>query len=109
MDNVATGITGIIGGVYLIRVAAAGNAKELLKLLKDETGFIQVIIALYLIWLLHKNRSTSEFTDQLVMAAAIAALLQAASSKGNLLEELVKFGKGDQNMLEAAQHIFGFE
>jgi hypothetical protein len=107
MDKAAGGIVGILAGIYLVRVALAGNARPLLEMLKEETGYLELLVALYLIYLLHKNKVTGEFTDQLLLAAAIAATLKVVTSNANVVEEFQKFGSGQQTLFETAGNLFG--
>jgi hypothetical protein len=106
MDKVAGGAVGVLAGVYLIAVARAGHSKDLFALLKEETGYLELLAAMYALWLLHEKTERGGIVDQLIMVALIAAAVKLASNTGNIVPELEKFGNGEQGLFTTFGHVF---
>lgn len=100
------GIVGVMLGLYLINVAIKGNSKALMAMLKDEGGYLQLLVAMYALYLLHEYGPTSKVTDALIIAAITAVLVKAATNV-NTGSILTSFANGQANMLDTVKALFG--
>lgn len=107
MDKVATAVVGGFIGVYLIRVGLAGNGSALLKELEKEGGYLQFLVALYALWLLHKYGPTHQITDALVTTAAVAVLLKVMASDTNVVATIREFATGRKTLFQTTKALFG--
>jgi hypothetical protein len=108
IDKVLGAVTGVGVGLYIIQVVAKGNTKNLYELVKDETGYLEFLIALYVLYLLHKFGPTSKITDALIVMAVIAVLIKAATHS-NLSSALSDFAAGRKSMFQTLSEILGIE
>jgi hypothetical protein len=71
----------IVGsGAYLVAVAYQGNAVELGRKLKGETGYAQFLAAIAILSVLRGIEPVRKVTDILLPIALIASLLRVAGS-----------------------------
>lgn len=110
MENVAGAAVGGILGLYVIRVGMAGHSKDLLTLLSEESGYLELLVALYALYLIHEQGGPlGSLTDQLMWMAVIAALIKAVAAHSDLFGELEKFGNGQQGLFTSLKHIAGIQ
>ena len=109
MDTTTGNLLGTVSGLaiasYVFAVVWQGNTKELGALLYTEEGYIEFIVALFVIGLLMKYGPTSPITDILVVGAVIGVLLRI-SSKVDLPSILQDFASGKVSGLTTIQTIF---
>lgn len=108
IDKVLGAVTGVGLGLYTLKVIVNGNIVELGSLVKEETGYLEFLIAIYVLYLLHKNGPTHSIVDGLIVIAVVAVLIKAAT-KSNLSSLLSDFGAGRASMLETVNKIIGLE
>lgn len=107
MDKVAGGVIGVAVGIYLVRVGLAGNTKKLLQMLAKEGYYLEVLIALYALWILWKYGPAQTFTHQLMMAASIGVVLKTIGEGDKVSSVLTQFGNGQLTLFGAAKALFG--
>jgi hypothetical protein len=108
MDKAAVGVLGVLAGVYLVRVGLAGNHKQLLQELAKEGHYLEVLAALFALWVIWKyGPNPGGFTHSLMMTAGIAAFLNTAFRNVNVSQALQDFGAGKKSLLDTAKSIFG--
>lgn len=107
MEDTAGAVVAAAIAAYVIRVGVAGNGKELMHLLSEEVGYLEFIVACYLLYLLHEQGGIAgDITNQLLWTAAIAALIKVVTSNSNVIVELENFGAQKQSLLTTLKHIF---
>lgn len=100
-------VAGAIVGVYVVRVGIAGNGKQLLILLKEDDKYLDLLVAIYAIYLLQEFGPTHAIVDQLLWAAGLAILIKMVSSNVNFLSALEDFGSGKRGLLDTVKLILG--
>lgn len=107
MEPVAGAVIAGVLGVYAIRVAIAGNSRQLISLLAQEGGYLEFIASAYAVYLLHNQGGVvGTITDQLLWAAAIAALFNVMKANSNFVDELSRLATHQQGLKTTFQHIF---
>lgn len=108
MDKVAGGVIGVGLGVYLVRVGLAGNTKQLLQMLAKEGRYLEVLVALYALWILWKFGPAQDFTHQVMMAGAVGMVLNTMvrGDFAKVTTALTAFGNGQIGLYDAAKQIF---
>lgn len=91
-DDVMDGAASIAVAVYIVACLYQGNIKQLgLEVIK-EGGYLEAIIAAYILWKLYHVNSIRPIVGALLFAAILAAIIQAARNFDPALFSL--FGSG---------------
>ncbi len=94
MDKVFGGVVGVLLGVYLVRVGIAGNGKQLLALLREDDKYLDFLLALWILWVLHEYGPTHDITDQLVISGIVGTILLVVHNNPQIFSNLELFGEG---------------
>ena len=106
MDELADAAIASVLGVYVIRVGIAGNGKQLITLLGQETGYLELLIAGYLLMIIKDSKTFGPVANQLIMVAALAVIIKIATKNGNIITAIENFGAGKANMVDTFKAIF---
>ncbi len=79
-DEVMDGAASIALAVYLVAVVYRGNLFPFLNELKKEMGFVEFVVAIYIIYRLMQIPSISPIVGMFVVGAILAALLRASQN-----------------------------
>lgn len=109
MENAIGGVLALALGAYVIKVGIDGNGSELIKLLSEEAGYLELLVAAYVLWLLHDNLSGAlgDVYNQLLWAAAIGLIITMvkANQKADVWSEISSFASGKQPLFTTIKHI----
>lgn len=105
-DRLIGAAAGIGIATFIFAVVWQGNTKELGAMLFKEEGYIEFLVALFLLGLLMKYGPTSKITDLFVVMAVLAVLFKVASNV-NFGTTLSDFASGKTNMLNTVKALFG--
>jgi hypothetical protein len=106
LDNVAAGVVGAGAGIYLVKVGLNRNGAELLDLLKDEGGYLQVLVAMYALYLLYEFVPAQGIMKQLIVTAFIGVAIEVVRRNDTIIADLEQFGK-DKDLGAFAKKLFG--
>jgi Kef-type K+ transport system membrane component KefB len=79
-DDTMDGAASIALAIYLIAVVYRGNLFPFLNELKKEIGFLEFVVAIYIIYRLMKIPSLSGIVGMFVVGAVLAALLRGSQN-----------------------------
>ena len=79
-DEVMDGAAAIAIGVYLVIVIYRGNVIPFLNELKKEVGFLEFIVAVYILYRLVKIPTAGPIIGALAAGAILAAVLKASQN-----------------------------
>lgn len=113
LNKVIGGILGVGLGLYTLKVVFSGNTDALGNLLKDETGYLEFLVALYALYLLHKYGPEHKIIDLIITMAVLAIIFKTINRNTTLVSNthaaLSKFGSGNATILETIGSILGYK
>lgn len=98
------GVSAIAIGAYLIAVVFKGNTQELLALIKGETGYIDFVVALFILGAISHYGPTSKISSILIAATLIGLVIRVGGHM-NFLPAITKFANGEAGILETLRTI----
>lgn len=104
-DGAIDGVASIGIGVYLVMVFFHGNIIELFKELKQETGFLEFLIAALILYKLLSFQMTKPIIGLLIIGAILVVLIKAVDGGGKT-DLFTKYGRGTITMFELATGLF---
>lgn len=105
MEQLAGSLSGAAIGAYLFAVVWNGNIDVLGEYLKDEEGYVEFIVALFVLGLVNKYAPTSKITKAITAFAMIAVIIRL-SEKAGLNSKLADFATGKVSGFETIKSIF---
>ena len=97
----------IIGtGAYLIDVAYQGKILDLGKALKEETGYIDFVVSLFILGLIQSYGPLSKVSGAL-MIITLTGLSIKVGNNSNLLGSIQKFASGEATIVETFKTLSG--
>lgn len=95
LDGALDGLSAIVVAVYLFFVFSNGNIDALVSALfsSQSLGYLEFVIALFLLWQLLKIQALQPASGMLVGGAILAVFIKAAASAGTS-EAWGRFGNG---------------
>lgn len=105
-SDLLNGAATVGAGAYLVTVVYKGNTHELFTLLKSEKGYIDFVIALFILGAIQKYGPTSKLSSTLT-AITLIALAVKTMGKTGVSDAITKFGRGEAGILETAKSILG--
>ena len=105
MDIVGAG-SGLAVAAYLVAVALNGNATALGALLMKEEPYLEFVVAVLIIWALHKYGPTGTVTDLITVGVIVGVVLRLAGVI-NLNNVLTPFAQGKAGILQTLQSVLG--
>lgn len=105
-QGAATAVAAIALAGYMFAVIYQGNPDLLLEELSKELGFVEFMVALYIVRLLIENKATAGIAGPIVGIAVVAALLQFVSLPGTQ-SALNAFRQGQAGLLDTILSAFG--
>jgi hypothetical protein len=94
-------------GVYLAAVLINGNLSDLGSSLMHESGYLEFLIALFVLSLLASFGPTSEITQVLIVIALIGLAFRLATNTPKVLTALQNFGAGQTDLFGTFSAIVG--
>lgn len=94
-------------GVYLAAVLINGNLTDLGSSLSHESGYLEFLIALFVLSLLASFGPTSEITQALIVVALIGLAFRLATNTPKVLIALQNFGSGQTDLFRTFAAIVG--
>lgn len=99
-DEIMDGAASIALAVYLVMVVYRGNLFPFLNELKKEVGFLEFVVAIYLIYKLMQIPSIAPIVGMFVTGAILAALIRASQNfNADLFNQ---FANGQINLFQLA-------
>ena len=93
-------------GVYLAAVLIQGNLSDLWTDLSGELGYVEFLVALFIISLLASFGPTSQITDMLIVLALIGFAFRIATNSPKVISALQNFGNGQTDLFGTFKAIF---
>ena len=94
-------------GVYIAAVVINGNIVDLGGALASESGYLEFLIALFVLSLLASFGPTSEITQALIVLALIGLAFRLATNTPKVLTALQNFGSGQTDLFGTFTAIVG--
>ncbi len=104
-DEAMDGFASIALAVYLVIVFYRGNIFPMLNELKKETGYLEFLIAIYLVYLLLKIQATRPIVALLVTGAVMVMLIKM--SQNFSASKFSDFQAGRINLFQLATSVLG--
>lgn len=98
------GVSAVAIGAYLVAVVIQGNAQELLNLLKNETGYVDFVIALFVLGVISHYGPASKISGVLIAATLIGLVIRVGGHV-NFLPAITRFANGQAGILETLKTI----
>lgn len=93
-------------GGYLVAVAWQQNLGQLWELLKQETGYLDFVIALVVLGALHKYGPTNKIADALIVMVIVGVLLRLARTV-NITDITRRFANGELGIVGLVRTLLG--
>lgn len=108
MASLVNGVASVVLGVYLAFVVYRGNVTQLGKALyQDGTGWLEFLIALYLLSVLYNNPRTREITGGLVGLAIVALLFRLITNTDT--SAFSQFQSGQLSLFQFVGRLAGLQ
>lgn len=104
-DGVIDGVAAIAVGVYLVVVFYNGNIKQLGSELKKESGFLEFLVAAFIVYKLLQIQMTRPIIGLFVIGAFIIAAQNIV--RGMDVSAFQKYSRGGITLFQLATAIFG--
>lgn len=98
------GLAAIGLGVYLAAVVLNGNLSAFLTEIKKETGFLEFIIALFIVYQLTKVPALKPFTLPIVLASVIILTMRVV--RGSDTRAFSQFSSGQIGLFDLFGRLF---
>ena len=105
-SDLLNGAAAVGVGAYVVTVVYKGNTHELGTLLKSEKGYIDFVLALFILGAIQKYGSAGKISSALTAITLIALAVKTIGKTG-VSDAITKFGRGEAGILETAKGIFG--
>ena len=105
--DLASGAIAVGIGVYLAAVVINGNFVDLGGALATESGYLEFLIALFVLSLLASFGPTAKFTQALIVIALLGLAFRVATNTPKVLTALQNFGSGQTDMFGTFAAIIG--
>ena len=105
-SDLLNGGAAIGAGAYVVTVVYKGNTHEFFTLLKSEKGYIDFVIALFILGAIQKYGSAGKISGTLTAITLIALAVKTIGNTG-VSSAVTKFGRGEAGILETVKSIFG--
>lgn len=104
-SGIANGLSTIVVGLYIGSVIWNGNLRELQHELLQDSGFLEIVVGLFIIYQLMQFPPTSELAMWLFGMAVLATVLRAASGGFFSNAAFGQFFRGEIGLTEFAAKI----
>jgi hypothetical protein len=108
-DGLSTALgaaSGLAIAAYVVAVIYQGNLDNLGSMLLKEEGYLEFVIAIVLLWMLHRYGPDSPITDAITGIGILVVILRLAST-ANLTSALSSFASGQAGLMQTVQALFG--
>jgi len=106
-NNLIATVIGASFGIYLGAVVWNNNVNTLGAMLIKEGGYLEFLIAIALLMVIHTYLPGNPVTDLITAIAVVAVLIKAAGNT-NISTALTNFSNGQATMLQTVEAILGF-
>lgn len=103
-DNLINGGSALGIGGYLCAVVWQGNVQELGTLLKNETGYIDFVVALFVLGAIQKWGPASKISSALTAITLIGLAIKVGNNT-NFNSAITKFGQGQLSIMELIKEL----
>ena len=99
-------VSGVALGGYLIAVTYNGNLPTLWETLKKEKGYLEFIVALFILGAINEFGPTSKISIA-VSGIGITAVILKAASNSEVTSKISAFANGQASMLDVFKSLLG--
>lgn len=105
-SNILNGAVTIGLGAYIIDVAYNGNTKNLGELLKEETGYIDFIVALFILGAI-QNYGPANKINSLLITITVIGLFLKVGGQSNIMSAISDFSSGNASIVDTIKKLGG--
>lgn len=106
IDRALGGISAIALGAYLAAVITHGNTEALLSELKKETGYLEFLVAVWVLWHLMTYKPIRDVSAPLVLGGILAIALKIAATS-NISSKMEQFSSGQISLFGLFRSVIG--
>lgn len=93
LDGPLDGVALVATGAYLAAVIFHGNAKQLLPLVVDTKGYLELVSAGAILYGLYNTSAGRPIVPALIGGGLLAMIIQIAARNGNIGDKFQKYGQ----------------